>query len=317
METLKVFFISTLITVGLARLLIGEYDLFYTCLLVVLLVLKLCLIKFWYNQNASEEAEEEEVVNPTSFVIYGSILGIASTSIFLCLSWALSKTFIGSWVYSCEETVAKISILEEGKSYKKIAEVVDERLRQKNSIGCKKILIEKQVRAMINLSEQLQLDQQVIFLEDAITKAEGISSSDLVSLAKAKLEIVKKHLQPPSPQIQSETILLPDLLFNSGSYLLTNEGQVKVSQIGKLLADKNKLSQVMVIGHTDNVGSPESNLKLSKERAIEVANILINSGLNRDIIETQGLGQSTPTVPNTSPENRARNRSVEIIVLTQ
>ncbi|WP_456341880.1 OmpA family protein [Thermovibrio sp.] len=60
----------------------------------------------------------------------------------------------------------------------------------------------------------------------------------------------------------------------------------------------------MVEGHTDNTGSAEYNLKLSKKRAQAVANYLIAKGVPADRIEVVGYGESRPKYPNTTEEKR-------------
>ncbi len=68
-----------------------------------------------------------------------------------------------------------------------------------------------------------------------------------------------------------------------------------------------------IIGHTDNVGAKEYNDNLSYQRAMSVANYLIENGINRNRLNIEGKGFSEPKVPNDSEENRAINRRVVMI----
>jgi chemotaxis protein MotB len=82
---------------------------------------------------------------------------------------------------------------------------------------------------------------------------------------------------------------------------------------------RNVQGTISVEGHTDNVpiSTPRfrSNWELSTARALEVAHALFDSGdVAQDRFTIKGLGDTTPLVPNDSPENRAKNRRVEIIV---
>ena len=72
---------------------------------------------------------------------------------------------------------------------------------------------------------------------------------------------------------------------------------------------------VYVYGHTDDVGSPEYNLQLSKRRAESVRDYLVESGIEPGIITTDGFGQDRPLIAANSPEARAKNRRVEIGVI--
>ena len=72
---------------------------------------------------------------------------------------------------------------------------------------------------------------------------------------------------------------------------------------------------VEIQGHTDDVGSEAFNLKLSQKRAEAVRQYLIDHGIEPDRLIAKGYGESKPLVPNTSPENRAKNRRVEFVIL--
>ncbi len=71
--------------------------------------------------------------------------------------------------------------------------------------------------------------------------------------------------------------------------------------------------KVMIEGHTDDVGSATDNLNLSKQRAAEVRNLLIKSGISQDRLIARGVGQAQPVAPNTTEAGRIRNRRVELV----
>jgi outer membrane protein OmpA-like peptidoglycan-associated protein len=68
-------------------------------------------------------------------------------------------------------------------------------------------------------------------------------------------------------------------------------------------------------GHTDNVGKPESNLTLSKNRTLAVKNYLVKKGVEIERIRTEWYGQTKPVADNASPEGRQRNRRVEMSIV--
>jgi len=75
--------------------------------------------------------------------------------------------------------------------------------------------------------------------------------------------------------------------------------------------------KIEVAGHTDNIGSAKYNLWLSKKRAEAVKNILVNVyKVNPNRIVAKGYGEKYPLVPNTTSTNRALNRRVEIVDIT-
>ena len=73
-------------------------------------------------------------------------------------------------------------------------------------------------------------------------------------------------------------------------------------------------SQIQIIGHTDNTGSAAYNQDLSQRRAVSVANVLRESGVPNGRIAAYGRGEDQPIASNLSPEGRALNRRVEIII---
>lgn len=76
-----------------------------------------------------------------------------------------------------------------------------------------------------------------------------------------------------------------------------------------LLKAKNWTIEIQ--GHTDDKGSDEYNMNLSKKRAEEVKKYLVSKGVNAQTITATGFGESKPLVPNDSDANREKNRRVE------
>ena len=67
-------------------------------------------------------------------------------------------------------------------------------------------------------------------------------------------------------------------------------------------------------GHTDNLGDPQLNLRLSEQRAESVKSELVKRGLPSSRLEVQGFGETQPMSPNDTKAGRAKNRRVEFIV---
>lgn len=73
--------------------------------------------------------------------------------------------------------------------------------------------------------------------------------------------------------------------------------------------------KIELSAHTDDLGSDWYNLRLSEKRAQSAAKYLIDRGIKEEMIVAKGYGETTPIVPNTSDENRAQNRRVEIKII--
>jgi len=74
----------------------------------------------------------------------------------------------------------------------------------------------------------------------------------------------------------------------------------------------NNQQHVEIIGHTDDKGSAGYNLKLGQERADAIKAILVSKGIDVSRVSARSKGESDPMVPNTTEENKAKNRRTEI-----
>lgn len=77
---------------------------------------------------------------------------------------------------------------------------------------------------------------------------------------------------------------------------------------------ENKEYNLIINGHTDNVGKPDANMTLSQKRANAVKNYLINKGVEASRLSAFGYGDTKPVADNKLPEGRAKNRRVEFVV---
>jgi chemotaxis protein MotB len=111
------------------------------------------------------------------------------------------------------------------------------------------------------------------------------------------------------------------LLFQTGSWAVGAEGKTAVVAVGKVLADNPEIS-VLIEGHTDddkilgNIGGGiQNNWDLSTKRATAIVNILSeNKGVKKDNLTAAGRGEFAPLMSNDTPEGKAKNRRIEIIL---
>ncbi|WP_452220661.1 OmpA family protein [Lacinutrix salivirga] len=109
------------------------------------------------------------------------------------------------------------------------------------------------------------------------------------------------------------------LLFGSGSWAVGSEGKKAVKQLGNVLADNPEIS-VLIEGHTDNVpysgnGILTSNWDLSTKRATAIVQILQqNKNIKPDNLTAAGRGEFAPLATNETPDGRAKNRRIEVIL---
>ena len=86
-----------------------------------------------------------------------------------------------------------------------------------------------------------------------------------------------------------------------------------LSQIAKVLQEDPKL-ELVIEGHTDNVGGAQFNLEVSRKRAEAVKRCLLDkAGISEVRLTTVGYGLSRPIADNSTEEGRAKNRRVELV----
>lgn len=102
-------------------------------------------------------------------------------------------------------------------------------------------------------------------------------------------------------------------LFDSGEYKLKDIGRQALSQLVSLLVAIEG-RDFQVAGHTDSVGSDEKNWRLSINRALEVVLFMIESGMPAERLSVAGYGETQPVGDNETPEGRALNRRIEIVL---
>ena len=100
--------------------------------------------------------------------------------------------------------------------------------------------------------------------------------------------------------------------FETGKANILPESQTIVDQI-VLMLNQNKDLNISIEGHTDNVGSNQSNQTLSENRAKTVMNALITQGIDKSRLSFKGWGSTKPVADNKTEEGKAKNRRVEII----
>lgn len=104
------------------------------------------------------------------------------------------------------------------------------------------------------------------------------------------------------------------VLFASNKSDLLPSAQTKLDEVARALAKNDGASTIVVEGHTDSQGGSTYNQDLSLRRAQAVRDYLVTRGIASDRVTATGYGLTRPIADNASPEGRANNRRVEIVV---
>ena len=114
-----------------------------------------------------------------------------------------------------------------------------------------------------------------------------------------------------SKQTIFKPMVLPNVQFYTKSANLIPTSLSDIQQLAQHLIDTPELDAI-VIGHTDNVGEAQSNLKLSQRRAETVRNVIISMGVEANRLTAVGKGDKEPKTDNNTEEGRLMNRRVEV-----
>lgn len=123
--------------------------------------------------------------------------------------------------------------------------------------------------------------------------------------------------EPPSPMVAALTagqpFALDDLIFPSGKATLTAGDYPSLQALAEWLA-ANPTASVELVGHTDASGPADANIALSLARAEATRTALVALGTDSARLATRGAGPAEPRATNATPEGRAQNRRVEVIL---
>ncbi|SFZ89916.1 Outer membrane protein OmpA [Flaviramulus basaltis] len=102
--------------------------------------------------------------------------------------------------------------------------------------------------------------------------------------------------------------------FDTAKYNVNNASQETLNKLAGVFKEYPD-TNILVVGHTDSVGSEESNMTLSKNRAYAVTNYLTGMGLSNSRFTTNWFGEAQPMNDNSTAEGRAKNRRVNVAIV--
>jgi outer membrane protein OmpA-like peptidoglycan-associated protein len=155
-------------------------------------------------------------------------------------------------------------------------------------------------------SQVNQLGSQLAQTQTGLAAAEARAARAMESLN--KIAQVKEEARGMVITLSGQ------VLFVTGKSELLPAARDQLDQVAVALKDQGDVKPMVVEGYTDSVGSDVTNQKLSKDRAEAVRAYLVSKGVPSEKITSVGKGESNPVASNDTPEGRANNRRVEIIV---
>jgi chemotaxis protein MotB len=164
---------------------------------------------------------------------------------------------------------------------------------------------------------QTQVDKQTVH---AVDEVGAMVNREMIDIISEVDEFVFKNKLSGEVRVSSDergaVITISDVVvFPPGSADMTSKGRKTLRQVFDVLNQFNY--NVKVEGHTDNTPIHTlrypSNWELSASRASEVAHMLIDDGFPPERLSVEGFAEFRPIVPNTSAENRSKNRRIEVV----
>jgi outer membrane protein OmpA-like peptidoglycan-associated protein len=160
--------------------------------------------------------------------------------------------------------------------------------------------------------KQVQLEAQQKQTEEAQRRAET---------ARLRAQQAQQRIQDLAAQLREleakktergMVLTLKDVLFDSGKAELKPRGRDVMAKVADFLKEYGE-RQVLIEGHTDDVGTEAFNQTLSEQRAKAVDQVLIDLGIDSRRIHTRGYGELHPIAANSTNDGRQQNRRVEIV----
>jgi outer membrane protein OmpA-like peptidoglycan-associated protein len=162
----------------------------------------------------------------------------------------------------------------------------------------------KEIAAQQN---QIQKSQAELDAEkQARQKAEQSAAAAMASLS--KIAQVKEESRGVVITLDGQ------VLFVTGKAELLPIARDRLNQVAQSLKDLDDDKLVSIEGFTDSRGADDMNQKLSQDRANAVKDYLVSQGVRADKLRSIGRGEGSPVASNDTPEGRANNRRVEIVI---
>jgi len=209
---------------------------------------------------------------------------------------------------------ATTELFQAGKLYEKAKNATD--VAQQRHLS---YLLQRESEIAKAHAEAKANKEALIGLKEEKLKAELAKKEGELLVLKKEAQKAKEALRQLQELNAKQTnrglvLTLGDVLFESGKAKLLPGSARAIEQLAEFLKE-NPEREVLIEGHTDNVGSATFNIDLSLRRAEAVADALIDRGIGADRIHTRGYGEVYPVASNKTAAGRQQNRRVEIIIL--
>ncbi|MGB4848248.1 MAG: OmpA family protein, partial [Saprospiraceae bacterium] len=158
----------------------------------------------------------------------------------------------------------------------------------------------------------ITLDRNKAYGLIASAKGYIMNSSNLKATLEASRKLDIKMI--PLASSEKKTIALQNIFFESGSSILLPSSIPELNKLKQTL-QTNAGMKIEIRGYTDNVGTEESNLRLSEARAVSVFQYLKDKGIDKNRLSYKGFGETSPVANNETESGRQQNRRTEFFII--
>ena len=255
---------------------------------------QLALDSLYEAKKSLDEAEEAHQESPNSYE-------------------ERSKAYIAA--RKAELAVAKAGIAQAGKSKTEHEQALVS--RQGDMIDSSRKDAQQSQKQVEQTRNALTSQTQQLRRTEAELEKERLAREQAQKEARAALQSLQDVARVKSEDRRTTISLDGSVLFLVGQSTLLPIANHTLDRVAKTLTDLEPGSTLRIEGHTDSQGSADNNMELSRQRAQTVADYIIRKGVPAKDVEVAGMGESQPVASNDTPEGRANNRRVEIIVQHQ
>lgn len=165
-------------------------------------------------------------------------------------------------------------------------------------------------RALLAKNERDARDRQRQAAELAAQQERDRAAAELA----ASLERAKQRGAEVQQTEDEIKVTFRKVTFDVNKTEIKPEFQATLDDLATALSKRYPNAALEIKGFTDSSGSEQYNAKLSEQRAIAVKTFMIGKGLSQERLASRGLGEANPVASNDTPEGRALNRRVELVV---
>ncbi|HEY8076226.1 MAG TPA: OmpA family protein [Labilithrix sp.] len=215
---------------------------------------------------------------------------------------ARSLAYIANRKILLAEANARITVAQndEANAKQQLAQLEQQQLKQaQGQLGAARTEIDQQRTQMQQQQQALQSEQK--------------ARQEADQRAKDALDRLNAFASVKQDTRGMVITLSGSVLFETNKADLMPAARARLSEVAQALKQVEG-RRITVVGYTDNVGSDDYNKDLSKRRADSVRDFLVTQGVRQDLLSDDGKGKADPVASNATPEGRANNRRVEIVV---